>query len=161
MANEKRTYEEFLLDVPPQIYPYVEALNATFLENGCTVKVEMAKSGYVVSYVYTPTKRTIANFVFRKKGLMVRLYGDHVGTYEAALSELPDVMQKAIEKAPSCKRLIDPAKCSARCPMGNTFTLKDTLHKKCRYTNFFFLLDGESFPFIKELIARELGARAA
>lgn len=161
MEKQTISFDNFLFDVHPQSRPFVEQIHETLLQNGCTVKLTQAKNGYVVSYTYMPQKRVIINFVFRKKGLMIRIYGDNAGAYEEFLETLPGAMRKAIEKAPVCKRLIDPAQCSSHCPMGNTFSLGGVQHKKCRYSNFMFLVEEDSYPFLKAFLEHELRERMA
>lgn len=161
MESKKPTYEDFLFDVSPMQRPFVDSIHACLTENGCQTKVETAKNGYVVSYTLKDTKRVIANYIFRKQGLMIRIYGDNVGKYEGFLETLPEKMQDAIQKAGDCRRLLDPTKCNARCPMGNVFTLKNELHKKCRYGSFLFLLDAESAAHIQAFLENELRERVA
>ncbi|MDL2318803.1 hypothetical protein LJC74_07020 [Eubacteriales bacterium OttesenSCG-928-A19] len=159
MEIQKPTYDSFLLDVAPQNRLFVDATHAFLLENGCKTRVQLAKSGYVVSYDHAGSKRVIANYVFRRKGMLMRLYADHVGAYEDQLQALPESMRKAIAKSPTCKRLIDPTRCSPHCRMGNTFTLDGEEHKKCRFTNFLLLVDEESQPYLRGLLEREMAAR--
>lgn len=161
MQKQQPTYENFLFDVPLDQRQAVDALSALLTENGCTVKVELAKSGYVVSFHHPGSNRVIVNYIFRKKGLLVRVYGDNVGEYQELLSTFPEAIQKDIVKAPICRRLHDPNKCNGRCPMGNVFTLQGEEHKKCRYSNFMIRLDDESGPFVRELVLHELRARCA
>lgn len=161
MDQPKPGYDTFLLDVPPMQMPYVQQINALLLQNGCTVRVEPAKSGYVVSYDHAGSKRVLANFIFRKKGVMIRIYADHVVGYQEILAEMPPALRAAVSKAPICRRLHDPAKCNARCPMGNVFTLDGVEHKKCRYNNFIILVDEAGYPAIQALIEKEAAARKA
>lgn len=161
MAEEKATFEEFMLDVSPENHVFVREFNDYLLGRDCTVKLERSKSGFVLSYVHKPTKRTVANYVFRKKGMIVRVYGDHVQQYEAFLETLPESMKNAAAKASVCKRLLDPTKCSSRCPMGYTFTLEGAEHKKCRYMSFMFLVNMESQPYVRAFVEKELDARTA
>lgn len=160
MEKAKATYEDFLRDVSPAQRPDVDQIHALLRGAGCDTRVEPAKSGYVVSFV-TPEGKTLANFIFRKKGVVIRVYGDHVGAYESLLSEMPADMQKGIAGASICRRLHDPSKCNARCPMGNIFTLAGETHKKCRYNNFLFLLGPETTPHVEEMLRREWSAREA
>ena len=161
MADQKATYEEFLFDVPPTQRPFVDAMNEYLLAAGCTVDVKLSKTGYVVSYVYEPTKRVMLNYVFRKKGMFMRLYADHLDAYAQMLETLPAEMQKHLGKTSPCRRLLDPTKCNARCPMGYVFTLNGEEQKKCRYNCFLFLIDDESAPFLREMVEAELKARSA
>jgi hypothetical protein len=106
-------------------------------------------------------KRVILNFVFRKSGLIVRIYGDAVNAYLDFMETLPDGMIRAIEKAPVCKRLIDFTKYNSRCRMGYDFVLKGKHHQKCRYNCFMFLVSHENNPFIRDFLENELNAREA
>lgn len=159
MSKEGLNFEDFLMEVDSACLEIVLHLHEYLLEQECTVKLEAAKSGYVVSYSHSKTKKVIANYVFRKKGLLIRIYGDHVSNYAEFVNTLPEGMVKAIEKAPVCRRLIDPTKCNSRCPMGYVFTLNGTEYKKCRYNSFMFLVNDESAPFIKTFLEHELAER--
>lgn len=161
MEKQALTYDTFLLDVSPLQRPFVDQIHALLTGSGCNVEVAQAKSGYVVSYQYDAKKHVLANYVFRKKGLIIRIYGDNVGTYQALLETFPEVMKKAIAKASICRRLHDPTKCNARCPMGNVFTLDGEEHKKCRYNNFLLFVDEESTPHILQFLQQEMDARTA
>ncbi|MCL1796271.1 MAG: hypothetical protein FWG37_05220 [Clostridia bacterium] len=160
MGNVELSFENFLLDVPPTQRPFVDPIHA-LLVNQCTVKLQMAKSGYVVSYVCGKNKRVVANFIFRKQGLLLRIYGDHCDQYQPLIDGLPDAMKAEIEKTAVCRRLLDPTRCNARCPMGNRFTLRGTEHKKCRYTSFVFLVDGDTTPHLLAFLGKELETRTA
>lgn len=159
MSKEGLRFEDFLMEVDSAYLGIVTQLHEYFLENNCAVKLESAKSGYVVSYSHTKTKKVIANYVFRKKGLIIRIYGDNVSSYAEFINTLPEGMIKTIEKAPVCKRLVDPAKCNSRCPMGYVFTLKGTDYQKCRYNSFMFLVNDENAPYIKMFLEHELTRR--
>lgn len=159
-AKPTLTYEDFLRDVSPFQRPDVDELHALLTAQGCKVKVQPAKNGSVVSYLAPGNTKTLVNLVFRKQGVTARLYADHVGTYEEALTALPDALQNQVEKAGSCRRLLDPTKCSPTCQMGNIFTLNGTLHKKCRFNTFLFLLSEENTPHFLNLLTHELACRA-
>lgn len=159
MEQAKPAFETFLLDVHPALYPFLLETHEYLLQNGCKVEIKTAKNGYVVSYFHIPSKLTLANYVFRKKGLVIRIYGNHVKAYEGLLASLPAAMQKTIEKAPACRRLLDPAVCNPHCPMGNVFTLGGEVRKKCRYTCFMFPLEAESNPHIRMMLEQELACR--
>jgi len=158
--SEAIKFEDFLMEVDSACLTIVLGLHEYLMEQECAVKIESAKSGYVVSYSHSKTKKVIANYVFRKKGLIIRIYGDHVSNYMDFVNTLPESMVREIEKAPVCKRLIDPTKCNSRCPMGYVFDLKGTEYKKCRYNSFMFLVNDESGPFIKTFLAHELAERS-
>lgn len=161
MENKKPTFEDFLFDVSPLQRPFIDPIHESLIQNDCQAKIEIAKSGYVVSYAFQPQKRVIANLIFRKKGVMIRIYGDNVTKYEGLLQTLPESMRKDIVKSSNCKRLLDPTKCNARCSMGNVFMLDGEQHKKCRYGSFMFLISQETAAPIQEFLANELRERIA
>jgi len=161
MEKKQYQFEDFLLDVHPAYQPFVTQTHQTLLQAGYQIKIDMAKSGFLVSYFDKKTKRSLANFVFRKSGLVVRIYGEHVNNYLDVLETLPESMTKAIDKAPVCKRFLNPAACNSRCPMGYDFVLKGKQQQKCRYSGFMFPVNEESVPFIQAFLAREAKERAA
>ena len=160
MDKKDLKFEDFLMDVDPAYHEFVTQTHNLLLEAECKVKIELAKSGYLVSYS-DKNKRVIANFVFRKSGLIIRIYGDAVNHYNDFIETLPDGMVKAIEKAPVCKRLIDSTKCNSKCRMGYEFILKGTHHQKCQYNCFMFPVNDENIPFINNFLTKELTARSA
>lgn len=159
MAKQTFTFDDFIKDVSPDIVEFITGLHDYLLLSGCVIKIEQAKSGYVVSYSFN--KRVLLNFVFRKNGLIARIYGDFAHTYTDFLETLPAAMLKAIDKAGVCKRLIDPEKCNSKCAMGYDFTLNGTHYQKCRYGAFMFSVNDESNPFIKNFIENEVNGRSA
>jgi len=128
------------------------------LQSGCKLKLATAKNGYVVSYAFGKKKRVVLNFVFRKKALVIRIYGDNVRQYHDFLDCLPVEMQQSIKKAPNCKRFEVPPKCNSKCG-GNVFTMDGTQYQKCRYSCFMFEVNDSSIPAITTFIKNELEAR--
>ena len=118
------TFENFLADVSPEAREFAEDIHGALLGEDYKCRVESKANGFLVSYAHPKTKRSILNFLFRKKRLHVRLYADHLGAYADLLDRLPEAMEQAIAKAPVCKRLIDPADCNSRCPMGYDFAIR-------------------------------------
>lgn len=153
---EKYTFQEFLDSVDAENQKFVSDLHEELTGRGCKAEVKLAKSGYVVSYILN--KKTIANYVFRKKGLAARIYAGHIAGYMEVLEDLPDGMARAVQEAPVCKRLINPAACNQKCSMGYDFILKGERLQKCRNNAFMFLLSEESRPFIKTLLLNEVNA---
>lgn len=147
----------FIITVDSALTEFVTALHHKLTEDGCTIEVKEAKSGYVVSYLYN--KKAIANYVFRKKGIIARIYGNHIDDYMELLDTLPDRMMKIIQDAQVCKRLINPDDCNPKCAMGYDFILHGQRHPKCRNNAFMFLLCEENNPFIKTFLMSELAAR--
>lgn len=162
MAKEEFCFNDFLNDISPEYTDIANSLHNFLLESGCGLKMQLAKSGHVVSYTDVKTKRVTANLVTRKKGPVVRIYGDNSYRYMDLFETLPDGMVKAISKSPDCKRLtVDPAKCNQKCPMGYTLTIKDVTYKKCRYNGLMFDLNTENAPYVKAILENEIRERNA
>ena len=159
MDNETHQFEDFLLQVPPQGQAFAIATHARLTGEGYKCKIENKANGFLVSYGQPKTRRVILNFLARKKGLYTRIYGDHCGAYADFLRALPGDMEKEIAGASNCKRLLDPADCNSRCPMGYDFAVGENAYKKCRYSCFQFLVTPESIPVIEAFIEKERGAR--
>lgn len=154
--SEKYTFQDFLASVDGENQKFVSDLHDELTALGCRAEVKSAKSGYVVSY--SRSKKTIANYVFRKKGLIARIYAGHIAQHMELLDTLPDSMVRSIQKAPICKRLVDPSACNQKCSMGYDFILKGERLQRCRYGAFMFLLTEESRPYIKSLLLKEASA---
>ncbi|RHR31500.1 hypothetical protein DWX43_05830 [Clostridium sp. AF19-22AC] len=153
---EKTEFNDFIATVPAENQDFVKELHDRLMEHGCKIEIKTAKSGYMVSYIYN--KKTVANYVFRKKGMLVRIYGVHVNEYEEVLETLPDEMVRSIQKAPICKRMADPNACNPRCSMGYDFWMKGEHYQKCRSSAFMFLACPENNPFIRTLLINEVEA---
>lgn len=158
MMGEKDTFQDFLACVDGENREFVSDLHDELTKRGCKTEVKPAKSGYVVSYILN--KKTIANYVFRKKGLLARIYAGHIAQYMELLEEMPDGMARSVQEAPVCKRLVDPAACNQKCSMGYDFILRGERLQRCRNNAFLFLLNEESRPFIKSLLLHEAEASA-
>lgn len=161
MLDRELSFEDFLKDVSPIYQEFVQQAHDYMLQNGCKLKLQLAKNGYVVSYSHEKSKRAIINFVFRKSGLVTRIYGDCVNRYTDFMETLPDKMIMSIEKAPVCKRLINPLDCNPKCRTGYEFTVKGSLYQKCRYNCFMFEVNDESIPFIRTFLENEIRERSA
>lgn len=160
MPKEAISYEAFLEAVDLPYREYVDDIHRLLTGGGCTLKLEAAKMGYVASYVHPKGKKTMLNFVFRKSGLLARVYADNVAQYLPLVEGFPDSMRAAVKKAPACKRMLDITACNSRCAMGYDFEAWGERHQKCRYNGFLLPLNDESAPFIRGLAEGELGARA-
>lgn len=154
--KKKIEFQEFFATVPVENQDFVKELHDKLMELGCKIEIKEAKSGYMVSYLYN--KKTVANYVFRRKGMLVRIYGVHVNDYEKVLETLPDEMIQAIQKAPICKRMADPDACNPKCSMGYDFWLKGEHYQKCRNSAFMFLLCPGNNPYIRTLLLNEAEA---
>jgi len=160
MPKQTIPFSDFLAAAGDQHAEFIYQLHAYLQENGCTTEIKEAASGYVVSYMHKPTKRTVANYVFRKKAPQLRVYADHVLSYADTLAAWPESMKNTIRKGGTCKRLIDPAACNGRCLLGFDFILDGERQQKCRYhTSFTFPLDEETKPYLFEIMQHELEAR--
>ena len=157
MAKEKGSFKEFLSAVAPEYQSFVEKLNNKLIEQGCDLVIKKAKSGYAASYQLE--KRTVMNWVFRKSGVLARIYGDNAGKYEDIIATLPAEMQKKMTTSRDCKRLIDPTACSDTCVKGFVYTLNGDTHKKCRNDGMFFLLTNETAEHIARLVCAEVTVR--
>ena len=142
MAKEKGSFKEFLSAVAPEYQAFVEKLNNKLMQQGCDLVIKEAKSGYAASYQLE--KKTVMNWVFRKSGILARIYGDNASRYEDIIASLPADMQKKMTASRDCKRLIDPNACSATCVKGIVYALNGDTHKKCRNDGMFFLLTNET-----------------
>ena len=156
--DKKTEFHDFIETVPAESRDFVKELHDKLLEMGCKIEIKTAKSGYMVSYTFH--KKTVANYVFRKKGMLVRIYGVHVNDYEEVLETLPEEMIHAIEKAPVCKRMVDPDACNPKCSMGYEFWLKGEHYQKCRSSAFMFFVCPQNNPSIRALLLNEAEAWA-
>lgn len=154
----EQNFSNFMMSVPESEQGMVLELDRLLREHGFTSDIKLAKNGYVVSYIKKEgkTQTTIANFVFRKSGMKIRIYASNVAKYQEFLDTLPKKMKAEIIKAGDCKRLFDPTACNQRCKMGLTFQMDGKTYKKCRYMAFMPTLCKENDPYIEEFVKREL-----
>lgn len=156
MAGKAIGFDDFLACVSKDHATFVTELHEDLRQAGCHIDVKEAKSGYVVSYA--KNKKTVVNYIFRKKGLMVRLYPNHIQQYMVLLDSLPDGMIQSIKAAPLCKRLLDPDACNPKCAMGYDFLIGGERVQKCRYNACMFVVCEENKPFIKTFLQQELAS---
>lgn len=150
---EKMTYEDFIKGLNPFNESFVNSMHEYLSQKGYSVEVKPAAQGPVASYQTPKPKRTVFNYVFRKSGMQVRIYGDNAHKYRDFLQTLPEAMIQAIDKAGPCKL------CNSRCTKGYAVTIKEKEYVKCRYGAFLFGLNPETMPYIKALIEHEVAAR--
>ncbi len=160
-SKERIPFDRFLQDVSPANLDFVLELHRMLEGLGYSHRIEQAKSGLVVSYETPKTKKVLLNYLFRKTGLLMRLYGDHVPAYVEVVQALPPAMVEAIGAHPDCKRLKNPADCNSRCPMGYAFEAHGKLFQKCRYHCFLFPVDESTKPSLTTMVEKETAARAA
>ncbi len=149
----------FMETVDGKFRDFVSQIDQYLTANECKCDIKLQKSGYVVSYVLSGGKRTLATFVSRKSGMKLRIYPEHIQEYQSFLDTLPEKAKKEIRKASVCKRLIYPDDCNPKCVMGYTFVLDGEQYQKCRYMAFQPSLSEENNPYIMQFLEKELQAR--
>jgi len=149
---------EYLDTVEKQYQDIVAEINEYLTDNGCKCEIKEAKSGFVVSYIYGTSKRTIASFVSRKTGMKIRIYAEHLAQYADLLDTFPQKMKQEIKKSSVCKRLINPNDCNPKCIKGYDFFMDNEHYQKCRYMAFMPTLNEENNPFIKCFLEKEISA---
>ena len=163
MPKPEIPFEDFLMAVAPELQPFATGVDTYLLQQNCARKIEPAKNGYLVSYSYAPAglakKRVLVNFVFRKAGLVTRIYGDCAGGYGDFLDTVTPDMQKQVAKAPVCKNLTAPGTCNPRCSMGYDFSMNGAHYQKCKYNAFLFPMNTENAGAVRAFIEREVSAR--
>ena len=160
MTKSTIPFRDFLIAAGASHETFINQLHAYLQENDCVWKIREAANGYVVAYIHKPTKRTVANYVFRNKMPMLRVYADNVLSYEDNISKWPDSMKDAIRKGGNCSRLVDPTACNSRCLKGFDFILDGERQQKCRcHMSFTFFLNDEANPHLLEIMEHEIQAR--
>ena len=160
MPNPVIPFSDFLTSAGPEHAEFINRLHAYLQEHDCAAKIKTAASGYVVSYVHKPSKRTVMNYVFRKRMPMLRVYADYAQAYADILAQWPDSMKDAIRAGGDCKRLSDPTACNSRCLIGFDFMLDGERQQKCRcHMGFTFFLSDETKPHLWDIMQREIQAR--
>lgn len=139
---------------------FVMDINEYLIQNNCSCEIKDAKNGYTVSYTMNKNKKTLATFVLRKAGARLRLLPENINQYAEFLDTLPENMQKDIQKASVCKRLVNPDDCNSRCKMGYDFIMNQERYQKCRYMAFMPSLNSENNPYIKAFLEKELEAQS-
>ena len=86
----------------------MSSLHENLVNANFKAEIKEAASGYVVSYIHIPSKRTVINYVFRKKGIIIRIYADNVPRYMEILDTWPNTMKDFIKKAGRVKTSNSP-----------------------------------------------------
>lgn len=157
MSKEKITFNQFLEAVEATHQTFIESLHNYLLEQGCKVTFEEKKSGYLASFKYGKPPKSVLNFLFRKNGMLIRIYGENVNKYEDFLNTLPGEMVESIAKSGDCKRITNNT-CSPKCT-GYDFMIDDNRFQKCRYNCFELLVSEQNNPYIESFIKHELTER--
>ena len=160
MPKSEFQFSDFFLEVPDENKDFVSTVHELFTNDGYKIKIEPKPIGYMLTYLHPKTKHSLLNFVFRKNGMYIRLYGANCNSYQDVLDRLPQSMVAQMKKAGDCPRLLGQDKCSSKCAMGYDFTIGDTRFQKCRIACFFLQVDEESMPFLLEMAQREKSERA-
>lgn len=160
MAKEEIKFNDFLVSVEPDNQDFIRDLHDYLVDNDCKEKIESKSSGYFVTYAHGKTKKSVINLLFRKKGLIIRIYGENVGKYLGFINSLPPDMVKAINKAGVCKRLVNPDACNPRCTTGYDFVINGLRYQKCKNSCFQFDINSKNNPFIRTFCENEVTARA-
>jgi len=159
MGKDKYTFDDYVMNAGGLHVDFYNDINDMLSENEFAAKVELKKSGFALSYVQKSTKKTILNFVNRKKGTYIRLYGDHADQYFDYFTDLSEKMISEIKKGMDCKRMIDPSACNSKCKKGINMLIDGNVYGKCRYSALFFFLESEKYESIKEMLALEMKER--
>jgi len=153
------SFNDFLLAAGTEHEDFINQLHTYLQENNCIAKIKVAANGFVVSYVHKPTNRTIANYVFRQRMPMLRVYADNILSY-TDIAKWPNAMKDTIRKGGNCARLINPTACNSRCLKGFDFILDGERQQKCRcHMSFTFFIDDETKPYLKEIMEHEIQVR--
>ena len=157
--EEKPQFSNFLDNVDIFYKKFVTELHDYLNENKAKMTIKMAKNGYVVSYSHAGNKKVIFNYVFRKSGIIMRIYADNLNNYIDVIASLPEKVLKKALAAGDCKRLLDPTKCSSHCAMGYDFIIDNIRYKKCRFNCFMIPLNDENMPHLRQIIENEVSER--
>ncbi len=155
----KYTFNDFITNIDEEHVNFYNELHSLLTDNMFTTKVELKKTGYALSYLHKTSKKTLLNFVNRKKGTFIRIYGDHSDKYMECFKELPDDMVKELKKAGPCKRVLDSEACNSRCKMGINLEIEERIYNKCRFSAMFFLVSTDKYNYILKFIESEVEAR--
>ena len=161
MAKSTFQYSDFFLEVPDKNKDFVTEIHELLTNSEYKLKIEPKAIGYMATYSHPKTKHSLLNFVFRKTGLHIRLYGNNYSKYQDILDILPQSMIAQMQKAGDCPRLLGESKCMPKCAMGYDFKIGGTHFQKCRIGCFFLLVDDESTPLLLEMVKREKQERDA
>jgi len=157
MSQEKISFEQFLDAVDSSSKAFIENLHSYLTNNNCKATFEKKKSGFIASYKFGKPPRAMANVLFRKNGMFVRIYGENVNKYPDFLNTLPAEMVQPIAESGVCKRLVHNT-CSPKCT-GYDFFIGTEHFQKCRYNCFEFLVADANSAHIMAFIENEINAR--
>ena len=145
----------FLQDIPAECQSFVLELDEYLTAEGCKRTIKTAKSGSVTSYSTPASGRALLNYVFRKGGVKMRIYAEHIGEHPEVLNCLPDNMKSDIKKAGDCKKLTGFT-CTPTCTAGYSFVMDGEEYRKCKNMAFFHSLNAGNMEHILKLIKAEI-----
>ena len=85
----------FMETVDGKFRDFVSQIDQYLTANECKCDIKLQKSGYVVSYVLSGGKRTLATFVSRKSVMKLRIYPENT---RASLIRFPKRQKRKSEK---------------------------------------------------------------
>jgi hypothetical protein len=159
ISKDVYQFDDFLAEVGTEQKGFAASIHEALLRDGYKCRIENKASGLFVSHSHPKTKRSITNLFFRKSGLFFRIYADNNDRYADLLNRMPADMEREIDKAPVCKRFIDPEDCNPKCIMGYDFSIRGKQYRKCRYVCFQFKVTAENMPFLSEFTKNEMENR--
>ena len=145
----------FLQDIPSEYQNFVLELDEYLIAKGSKRTIKAAKSGFVTSYSSPASGKALLNYVFRKSGVKMRIYAEHIGEHPEVLNCLPDKMKSDIKKAGDCKKLTGFT-CTPTCTGGYTFVMDGEEYRKCKNMAFFHSLTAGNMEHILKLIKAEI-----
>lgn len=148
-------FTHFLLDIPSEYQRFVLELDEYLTARESKRTIKAAKSGFVTSYSSPASGRALLNYVFRKSGVKMRIYAEHIGEHPEVLYSLSDSMKSDIRKAGDCKKLTGFT-CTPTCSAGYTFVMDGEEYRKCRNMAFFHSLNAGNMEHILKLIKAEI-----
>ena len=145
----------FLQDIPSEYQNFVLELDEYLIAKGSKRTIKAAKSGFLTSYSSPASGRALLNYVFRKSGVKMRIYAEHIGEHPEVLNCLPDKMKSDIKKAGDCKKLTGFT-CTPTCTAGYSFVMDGEEYRKCKNMAFFHSLNAGNMEHILKLIKAEI-----
>ena len=145
----------FLQDIPSEYQNFVLELDEYLIAKGSKRTIKAVKSGFVTSYSSPASGKALLNYVFRKSGVKMRIYAEHIGEHPEVLNCLPDKMKSDIKKAGDCKKLTGFT-CTPTCTAGYSFVMDGEEYRKCKNMAFFHSLNAGNMEHILKLIKAEI-----
>jgi len=160
MESTGLSYDDFFMSVKDEYKDFVREVNERVAEAGYTkINVGTNKTNlYKVAFAQPKTRKGIANFYLRKKGLKMTISAKHCADYPETFAAMNEEMKKQIDKAHDCKNLVEGGGCMDKCA-GYNFRIGETPYQKCKFGCFLFDVEKENLPVLRTLLESELKAR--